>query len=101
MSSPALSLLQSVGDIKPYLGFAQLSIGNHEIIIFRLVNNKMYKKGNNSLKKSLLVELKDQVLFLPQYFIQQFNGHEEDKVNEINNDGVKKYLFFGGQRENG
>lgn len=103
--SSAFDLLKSIGDGKPYNGFAKLKIGNYEILNFRLVNNKMYKEKkegeekNNILKRILMVELKDQVLFLPQYFARQFNDDDE-KIDELNNDGIKKFLFFGGARPN-
>lgn len=102
--SSAFDLLKSFGDSKPYNGFTKLKIGNYEILNFRLVNNKMYKEKkegeeNNFLKRILMVELKDQVLFLPQYFARQFDD-DDKKVAELNNDGVKKFLFFGGARPN-
>lgn len=99
--SSALSLLKScASDSKPYLGFTRLTHGNHEIVLFRLVKNKMYNpKVAGSLKRSLLVELKDQVLFLPGYFAEKLQ--DDVKVEELNTDGVKKYLFFDGKRPNG
>lgn len=99
-SPSAFSLLQRIGNLKPYLGFKQLSIGNHEIVKFRVVTNKQYREGApDTTKKALLVELEDQVLFLPHYFFEEVECDEE-KVYELNKDGVKKYLFFGGEREN-
>lgn len=99
--SSAFDLLRSFGDdSKKYLGFKHLAHGNHEIVQFRLVKNKMYKPSNEkSLKLSLLVELSGQVLFLPGYFAAKFQDADgEKKVEELNNDGMKKYLFFGGTR---
>lgn len=86
---------------KPYKGFGTLPHGNHEVISFRFVRNKYYdpKKENPGLKRSLLVELSDQVLFLPEYFAQKFND-DDKQIEELNNDGVKKYLYFGGSRPN-
>lgn len=66
----AFSLLRN--NLKPYKGFSQLAIGNHEISRFKLVKNKMYNSSNPaSLPRIILVELKDQVLFLPEYFAHQ------------------------------
>lgn len=101
--SSALDLLKSANQpLKPYRGFAHLPHGNHEIIRFRLVKNKMYNdspgKGFN-LKRVLLVELKDEVIFLPEYYAVPFND-DDRKIEELNNDGVKKYLYFGGSNGN-
>lgn len=97
--SSALNLLKSVGK-KPYKGFSQLAVGNHHIHLFRLVPNRMYNsKDKTSLKKVLLVELESEVLFLPEYFTAAI-GEDERKVEELNSDGVRKYLYFGGARPN-
>lgn len=99
----ALDLLQSCQsqERKPYNGFSKLSLGNHEIVKFRLVKNKMYNKRNaNSMKQVILVELMDEVLFLPEYFAVPFDN-DASKVDSLNNDGVKKFLCFDGKRENG
>lgn len=62
----------------------------------------MYNESNeghakNKLKRVLLVELRDEVLFLPEYFAIPFND-DDAKIDELNNDGIKKYLYFGGKR---
>lgn len=99
----ALDLLRQNGpnQSKPYLGFSQLKKGHHEIVNFRLVNNKMYnERAENSAKYVILVELKNQILFLPKYFAQHFQDENgADEVEELNR-GVKKYLFFDGRRPN-
>lgn len=97
--SSALKLLQSkVYGAKPYKGFSLVPHGNHEIFNFKLVKNKMYKEGvKSSLKRVILIELKDEVLFLPEYFAIPFND-DDAKVDELNTDGVKRYLFFGGKK---
>lgn len=101
--SSAMDLLTSVSDYdsKPYLGFSQLAHGNHEIVCFRFVKNNFYKTvpGKPGLKRTLLVELKDQVLFLPEYFAVKFDD-DDDKVEALNSDGIKKFLYFGGNRPN-
>lgn len=98
----ALSLLQACQDSeqKPYKGFSQLPIGNHEIVKFRFVANEMYnKKKENSLKRVILIELADEVLFLPEYFAVGLND-DSSKIDELNKDGIKKFLCFGGKRAN-
>lgn len=84
---------------KPYHGFSKLQVGNHEIFSFRFVKNKLYNKypENPGLERSLLIELKDQVLFLPEYIGSQF---DDAQIEELNNDGITKYMFFGGSRPN-
>lgn len=87
---------------KPYLGFEKLSHGNHEIVKFRLVRStfcKLDPENKPIPRKCLLVELEDQVLFLPEYISKEFENRE-DKVAELNEDGIKKFLFFGGRRPN-
>lgn len=61
----------------------------------------MRKDDEKSLARILLVELKDQVLFLPEYFAYNFQGGDaDDKILAMNNDGVTKYLYFGGEGPN-
>lgn len=93
----AFQKLQQAAEVesKPYLGFAKLEIGHYEIFGFRLVKNKFAKKDD--CKKSLVVELEDQVVFLPKYFSEKI---KETDIDELNSNGEKKYLFFGGKREN-
>lgn len=95
----ALNLIQSANlEAKPYKGFKELPHGHHEIVRFRLVKNKMLEEfGEKAAKlpRVLLVELSDQVLFLPEHFAIPFHN-DDAKVEELNNDGVTKYLFFGG-----
>lgn len=95
MNANALKKLQQAGETKPYFGFSKLPMGYHEIIGFRLTKNKFAKK--DECKKTILVELKEQIVFLPKYFSE--NIKEED-INDLNSDGETKYLFFGGKREN-
>lgn len=94
----AFQLLKS-SEGKPYHGYSQLPMGNHEIFAFRLVRNKLYRENDiGSLKRVLLVELKDQILYLPNHFAAKFKD-DDSRVNELNTDGIKKFLFFGGKRE--
>lgn len=91
----ALQKLQNASDTKPYNGFTKLSIGHHEIIRFRLVPNKFAKKDD--VKKSILVELKEEIVFLPKYFSENI---KEGDIDELNASHQKKFLFFGGKRSN-
>lgn len=89
----ALKKLEEVTANKAYLGFAKLVIGYHKFFCFRLVKSKFGKKG----EKSLLVELDDQVLFLPQNFSQKMG---EDDIRELNENIEKDkamYIYFGGR----
>lgn len=68
---------------KPYYGFANLAVGNYEIKKFRLVRNKFYnKKDPLTEKKALVVELEDQILFMPTYFAFKFI-EDETLIDEI------------------
>lgn len=94
-----LKKLEQVKPNKPYHGFAKLSIGYHQIQCFRSVKNKFGKKNDGS-GKSILVELEDQIIFLPQYFWGKING--EDDIRELNScidSGENIYLYFGGKQE--
>lgn len=98
----AFDKLQEVGSQKPYHGFTKLSLGYHKIICFRIVENKFKKKEkkNNGMinnNRSLLVELQDEVVFLPQYFLNTLN--EEDIAELSSTVGETMYLYFGGRRE--
>lgn len=87
---------------KPYYGFAKLAIGDHKVFGFRLVNNKFHRPGSEKpgLPKILLVELEDQVLFLPENISKVF-AEDEAKVAELNCDNIKKIMYFGGRLRNG
>lgn len=97
----SLELLKSIGSSKPYYGFKELPHGNHKIELFRLVKNKHFDpKEPKSLARTLLVELENQILFLPEYFAAGLND-DDDKIRELNDDPTVKYLYFGGKREGG
>lgn len=98
----AFAILKSCGQQagKPYKGFPNLSIGNHKIVKFKLVRNVYHEQSEGSSKRVILIELEDQILFLPQYFAVKFNN-DAKKVDELNNDGIVKYLYFGGKRPSG
>lgn len=87
-------------DGKPYKGFTELEIGVYEIVRFRFIRNKFYDPDvANSPRKTLVAELHDQILFLPSYMAANFQN-DEKLLESINNDGVKRFLHFGGQRDN-
>lgn len=98
--SSAFGLLSSIGATsKPYYGFRNLDHGYYKIEKFRFVKNKLFNPNEEKLKlkRILLVELKAEVLFLPEYFAVNLND-DDAKIDELNNDGISKYLYFGGQR---
>lgn len=90
----ALQKLTSVNN-KPYNGFTKLSEGFHEIVCFRATKNKFAKKGEGS-SKSIIVELKDEIVFLPQYFGTKIS---ESDIKELNASKEKIFLYFGGKNE--
>lgn len=95
----AIAKLRMIGGVsKPYRGFAKLPIGYHKIECFRLVKNKFAKNNTtgDDEEKSILVELEDQVIILPQYFMSVL---DKDDMNNLNCADEINYLYFGGQRE--
>lgn len=94
----AIDLFNPYAFSKPYRGFESLPIGNHEVISFKLIRNRYYNPEIlNSMRRVLLAELHDQVLFLPAYMAFNFND-DDNLVNALNNDGIKRYLCFEGRR---
>lgn len=88
--------LESSQPTKPYFGFGKLKIGYHLAQQFRLVKNKFGKKTDGS-DKSILVELKDQVIFLPQYFKQKLDDGDLRELNTFIENKEKVYIYFGGR----
>lgn len=85
----------------PYRGFANLPIGNYRIEQFKFVRNKFQKHEDpESPPRILMVELAEEIVFLPAYFAKNFNDDDE-LVRNINNDGVTRFLCFGGSRADG
>lgn len=80
---------------KPYYGFAKLAKGHHKIESFRFVKNKFAKKSEKEAK-TILVELKNQVIFLPQHFSVKLNQAD---ILELNSSAESIYLYFGGKQE--
>lgn len=85
---------------KPYIGFGKLRKGYHQILSFRSVKNKFAKKGETSTK-SVLIEIEDQVLFLPQNFGNSLNEKDIGDLNVLIQSGELLHLFFGGKQEEG
>lgn len=75
---------------KPYHGFAKLEIGYHQVVCFR--------STETTYGKTIVVELDNEVLFLPRYFVEKLT---DDDILELNSSIEKEniYLYFGGQRE--
>lgn len=90
--------LQSVGaSNKPYIGFTKLKIGYHSIHRFRLVKNKFASKDDKDAK-SILAELENQVVFLPNYFFEILDADDIKELTSGESD-EQMYLYFGGRRE--
>lgn len=87
---------------KPYHGFKELTRGKHRIIRFKIVRNKFAKEGleadgSASSQWSVMAELENEVLFLPQHLARKFNNSAET-VRAVNESGITFYLYFGGRR---
>lgn len=93
-----LKKLENTQPNKPYHGFAKLNKGCHQIVNFKVVKNKFGKKADGS-NMSIMVELKDEVMFLPQYFRQKLTDEDLKELNESIEAKEKIYLYFGGQNE--
>lgn len=90
MASSSDNPLAKIKNIsKPYKGFTNLKIGYHRIDQFRLVKNKFSES-----EKSLLIELANEVVYMPQYYA---NCIEESDIPDLNGD-ERSYLYFGGRR---
>lgn len=98
--SSAFDLLRTTNNYKPYLGFKNLKIGNHEIISFKLIKNKFYRGGSDVAKKTLIAELENEIVFLPSYISDRI-GYSAERVAEINLEPIKKYLVFNGKHADG
>lgn len=85
---------------KPYRGFTKLAFGYHEIVNFRTVKNK-YAKSESDPKKTIVVELEKEVLFLPSYFWQKIDDTDIVDLNTLIGEGGKVYLYFGGRQKEG
>lgn len=93
-----MEVLKKLQSSKPYHGFCNLSIGYHSIKEFRFVKNKYAKKHDGSTK-SILVELANEVLFLPQHFNQKINQSELEELNSCIKKGEAIFLYFGGKED--
>lgn len=91
-----LKKLQEVSAAKPYRGFSKLAIGYHEIVGIRTVKSKFSKSDSDEAGKSILVELKNEILFLPQYFSSCLDEKDMDELSSSKVEDM--YLYFGGRR---
>lgn len=85
---------------KPYFGFGKLAIGNHKIEGFKVVKNKYAKKNkvdNNST--SIMVELYEEILYLPPYFRTKLSDADVDDLNKCISENENVYLHFGGKQK--
>lgn len=91
-----MSALKKLEETKPYYGFTKLRVGFHQIKLFRTVKNKFEKKDD---VKSIMIELEDQVIFLPQYFRQKIYDLDICELNSCINKNEDIFLHFGGKNE--
>lgn len=80
---------------KPYRGFSELCIGFHPIGQFRAVKNKFAKEDEKD-SKSILVELADQVVFLPKHIGERLTESDLEELNLFKED---VFLYFGGKQK--
>lgn len=80
-----LEKLNRVESGKPYHGLPNLSHGYHKIYDFR---ESIGKYG-----RSVIAELKDQVIFLPQFISGKLN---DEDITALNKSLEQLYLYFGG-----
>lgn len=73
---------------KPYHGLPQLAHGYHEIVLFR--------PSDGQFGKGVIAELKQEIIFLPQYLVEKL---DEKDIEELNECKETLYLYFGGQHE--
>lgn len=85
---------------KPYLGFKRLQIGDYEIFEFRFVKNRYALTQPDAPPRTVLVELADQVLFLPDYLSHRLKDNDAI-IDRLNSDDVKRFLCFGGKNSKG
>lgn len=81
-----LKKLNTIDTEKPYNGLPKLKLGYHEIFAFRESTNR-YGRG-------VIVELKDEIIFLPQFMVEKLD-HQD--IKELNDSPQKLYLYFGGK----
>lgn len=90
----AIEKLRSIGTFKPefskpYKGFSLLSVGFHKIECFRIVKNKFANKDSGEQDKTYLVELENEAIFLPKYFM---NALGEDDIDDLSSGDEVNFL---------
>lgn len=88
--------LQEISASKPYLGFTQLSLGYHRVVNFRKVKNKFENLDGQSAM-TVVVELRDEILYLPKYFAEKLTDTNIAELNENIDQNKSVYLYFGGR----
>lgn len=97
--SSRMNILKKLEDSsanKPYNGFAKLHPDFYRILSFRCVKNKFGVKTDGS-NRSVIVELEDEILFLPQHFCQKLTNEDIYELNSCIESDENFYLFFGGK----
>lgn len=83
-----LKKLNQTDSDKPYNGLSKLSLGYHKIVNFR--------ESNGRYGRSVIVELKNEIIFLPKYLSEKL---DEKDVDELNSSEEQMFLFFGGPKK--
>lgn len=91
-----MDVLEQLDNVKPYNGFVKLAIGYHSIERFRDVKNR-FVKNEGVPGRTILVELKNEVVFLPQYWSEKIALLGIDKLNEQLENKREIFLYFGGK----
>lgn len=96
----ALQKLEQLRSNKPYRGFARLPLGYHQIDFLRFGKSKYGANGEESDSgRTIIAELKREIVFLPQYFANNLNESDIEELNTcIKGEGL--FLFFGGRGRN-
>lgn len=93
-----MNVFERLDFVKPYNGFAKLTNGYRSIEKFRAVKNRFGKKSEDGDPgQTILVELKDQVVFLPQYWCEKISPSDMEEMNKMIQDKQEVYLYFGGK----
>lgn len=93
-----MEVLKKVSEAKPYNGFKELPEGFHKIVCFRSVPNKYPTKEEDGKKsETILVELVDEVIFLPRHLCNRISSSDMGALNALIEENEALYLHFGGK----
>lgn len=81
-----LKKLNSTENEKPYYGLPKLQPGYHEVFSFR--------ESHGQYGRGVIAELKNQIIFLPQYMVEKIN---QEDIRQLNDAIDRLFIFFGGR----